>query len=343
MKPYPCIILKNKNLIKAKNRISFLKLTLFLSIFVEIQNMNFAQKTTSFVDPMIKSGGHGHVFVGASVPFGAVQVGPNNIYKGWDWCSGYNYGDSLIIGFSQLHLSGTGIGDLADVLIMPITGKVKIDKGRQEFPHKGYLTTFSHKNEVAKAGYYSIKLDNGVAVKLTATERMGFHQYQFPREKNAHIIIDLKEEINDRSTDTYLEQTDDYTLKGYRFSSGWAKEQQVYFAIRSSKPIKNQTFYNEEKVIVGKKAQGTSVKSIIGFEEGVLVQLKVGISPVSADNALANIDVEIPHWDFRKVVKQADEKWDKELSRIEIQTSSKKKQTHFLHRIISHHDSSFAI
>ena len=111
------------------------------------------------MDPLIGAGGHGHVFVGANVPFGAVQVGPNNIYKGWDWCSGYHYSDSLIIGFSSLHLSGTGIGDLADVLIMPFTGDARLDKGKQEYPHGGYLSTFSHDNESVKPGYYSVKMD----------------------------------------------------------------------------------------------------------------------------------------------------------------------------------------
>ena len=179
------------------------------------------KKAVDFVDPFIGSGGHGHVFVGASVPYGAVQVGPNNIYKGWDWCSGYHYSDSLLIGFSQLHLSGTGIGDLADILLMPVTGQVTtLDKGRQEYPHNGYLTTFSHKNESAKPGYYSVKMDNGVAVELTASERVGFHQYRFPKGKEAHLIIDLQEGINDRTTDSYLEQVDDYTLKGYRFFVG---------------------------------------------------------------------------------------------------------------------------
>lgn len=300
-----------------------LRVVFFIFISVGILNNAGAQKPTQFVDPLIGSGGHGHVFVGASVPFGAVQVGPNNIYKGWDWCSGYHYSDSLIIGFSHLHLSGTGIGDLADVLIMPVTGEVKLDKGRQEFPHNGYLSTFSHKNEVAKAGFYSVKLDNGVAVELTASERVGFHQYRFPKGKEASVMIDLKEGINDKSTDTYLEQTDEFTLKGYRFSSGWAKEQQVFFAIRSSNPIRNLVLYNEGKPVSGKKGQGISVKGVIGFEPGDFVQLKVGISPVSADNALANIEAEIPHWNFRKIVKQADAKWNKELSRIEIETKNK--------------------
>ncbi|NEW81885.1 MAG: glycoside hydrolase family 92 protein [Mariniphaga sp.] len=305
-----------------KSKYPILRVAFFILISVGILINVKAQKLTQFVDPLIGSGGHGHVFVGASVPFGAVQVGPNNIYKGWDWCSGYHYSDSLIIGFSHLHLSGAGIGDLADVLIMPVTGEVKLDKGRQEFPHNGYLSTFSHKNEVAIAGFYSVKLNNGVAVELTASERVGFHQYRFPKGKEAHVMIDLKEGINDKSTETYLEQTDEFTLKGYRFSSGWAKEQQVYFAIRSSKPIKNLIIYNEGKPLSGKKGQGISVKGVIGFEPGDFVQLKVGISPVSSNNALANINAEIPHWNFSKIVKQADAKWNKELSRIEIQTKN---------------------
>ena len=298
------------------------RLVFILLIFVGILNNVKAQKLTRFVDPLIGSGGHGHVFVGASVPFGAVQLGPNNIYKGWDWCSGYHYSDSLLIGFSHLHLSGTGIGDLADVLIMPISGEVKLDKGRQEFPHNGYLSTFSHKNEIAKPGYYSVKMDNGVAVELTASERVGFHQYRFPKGKEAYLMIDLKEGINDKSTGTYLEQTDDFTLKGHRFSSGWAKEQQVFFAIRSSKPIRKLIVYNEDKPLSGKIGQGNSVKGVIGFDPGDFVQLKVGISPVSSENALDNINAEIPHWNFKEIVKQADTKWNKELSRIEIQTKS---------------------
>jgi len=300
----------------------FIVCMLLLSLFAGKPATAQTEKLTRLVDPLIGSGGHGHVFVGASVPFGAVQIGPNNIYKGWDWCSGYHYSDSLIIGFSHLHLSGTGIGDLADVLIMPFTGEVKLDKGRQEFPHNGYLSTFSHKNEIVRPGFYSVKMDNGVAVELTASERVGFHQYRFPKGKEAHLIIDLKEGINDKSTDTFLEQTDEFTLKGYRFSSGWAKEQQVFFAIRSSKPIKNLIVYNQDKPLSGKKGQGASIKGVIGFDEGDFVQLKVGISPVSADNALANINAEIPDWNFNSIVEQADAKWNKELSRIEIQTKN---------------------
>ena len=272
-------------------------------------------RPVDYVDPLIGSGGHGHVFVGANVPFGAVQLGPNNIYKGWDWCSGYHYSDSLIIGFSHLHLSGTGIGDLADVLIMPFTGEPRLDKGKQDYPHGGYLSTFSHDNETVSPGYYSVEMDNGVKVELTATERTGFHRYYFPENEDAHIIIDLKEGINDRTTESSLTQVDEFTLVGFRFSSGWAKEQQVFFAIRSSVPITNfDRFENTEL---------DSLKGLISFPESPgKVELKVGISPTSAKNALKNMEEEIPDWDFDGVVASAREKWNAELSKVDIITSN---------------------
>ena len=282
-----------------------------------------AQNLTAYVDPLIGAGGHGHVFVGANVPFGAVQLGPDNFYKGWDWCSGYNYQDSVIRGFSHTHLSGTGIGDLADILIMPYTGAVKIDKGEEKMPGSGYASLFSHKNEKVKPGYYAVKLSNGVKVELTASERVGFHRYHFPAGKEAYVIIDLKEGINDQSTDTYIEQIDDFTFKGYRASSGWAKKQKIYFAIKTSLPIRNFTVYNDDKLIPGKIGKDRAVKGLINFQEAPeLLQLKVGISPVSAEGALANISAEIPNWNFETVATAADEKWNKELAKIKISTKS---------------------
>ncbi|RZL16762.1 MAG: hypothetical protein EOO62_00235, partial [Hymenobacter sp.] len=140
-----------------------------------------AQQLTSYVDPRIGTGGHGHVFIGANVPFGAVQVGPQNIFKGWDWCSGYHYSDSLLTGFSHTHLSGTGGSDLGDVLIMPYTGALQTDKGQQKAPHQGYLSRYSHQREVAQPGYYAVTLDTyGVRAELTSTERVGMHRYTFP-------------------------------------------------------------------------------------------------------------------------------------------------------------------
>ncbi len=287
-----------------------------------------SQRLTDYVDPYIGSGGHGHVFVGANVPFGAVQVGPSNFFKGWDWCSGYNYRDSVIIGFPQLHLSGTGIGDLGDILIMPYMGEIKLDKGIETKQFSGYSSHYSHKNEKVRPGYYAVKLDDyGVEVELTASERVGFHKYKFPQGENVRIIIDLKEGINDKSTDTYIELTDQYTIKGYRSSAGWAKKQQVFFAIKFSTPIKMFDVYDNAKQIDSKKGKGESIKGLITFSQalpsvGKEISFKVGISPVSSENAMANINAEIPHWDFEKVKQQALDKWEKELSKIQIETKN---------------------
>jgi len=281
-----------------------------------------AKSLTTYVDPYIGSGGHGHVFVGANVPFGAVQLGPDNFYKGWDWCSGYNYADSVIIGFAHTHLSGTGIGDLADVLIMPYTGKIQTDKGIETVPGSGYASHYSHKNERVKPGYYSVRLDaSGIGVELTATERVGFHQYHFPTGKEAHVIIDLKEGINDKSTETYLTQVDKYTIEGYRFSKGWAKNQWLFFAIRSSVPLPKFNVYNGNTSLDKTEGKGDAIKGIISFDNPpATLKLKVGISPVSSAGALANINAEIPGWDFQQIVKQADAKWNKELAKIAIET-----------------------
>ncbi len=295
-------------------------LSVCLCVLFNIQ----AQKPTDYVDPFIGSGGHGHVFVGANVPYGAVQVGPSNFYKGWDWCSGYNYRDSAIVGFSQLHLSGTGIGDLGDILIMPYMGDIKLNRGQEKERYSGYASRFSHENEKVKPGYYSVKLDDyNIDVELTASERVGYHKYTFPQGENARIIIDLKEGINDRSVDTYIELADKYTIKGYRSSEGWAKKQQVFFAIRSSVPINDFLVYDDTTPIAGKKGKGKSVKALICFAKSPgIVSLKVGISPVSSGNALMNIKAEIPDWNFEKTVKQADEKWNKELSKISVETQN---------------------
>jgi predicted alpha-1,2-mannosidase len=305
--------------------------TLLAFCILTLPALGSAQRLTSYVDPYIGSGGHGHVFVGASVPFGGVQLGPENFYKGWDWCSGYNYGDSVMIGFAHTHLSGTGIGDLADVLIMPYTGPVKIDKGLEKEPGSGYASHYTHKNEQVRPGYYSVKLDDyNIGVELTATERVGFHRYRFPTGKQAHVIIDLKEGINDQATDTYIEQVDEYTFKGYRFSKGWAKDQRQFFAIKSSEPIHGFAVYDGDKLLEGKKGQGKAIKGLISFDEPpATLQLKVGLSPVSAENALDNIAAEIPRWNFDEIARQADEKWNRELSKITIATGSEKEKRIF--------------
>jgi predicted alpha-1,2-mannosidase len=280
-------------------------------------------KPVEFVDPYIGSGGHGHVFVGASVPFGAVQVGPTNIVKGWDWCSGYHYSDSVVIGFPQTHLSGTGIGDLGDVLIMPYTGKIRTNHGSQENPTSGYGSRYTHANETATPGYYAVQLeDYNIKVELTASERVGFHKYTFPQGEEGHIIIDLKEGIGwDAPVETFIQKKDEYTLVGYRMSKGWAEDQRLWFAIRSNVPLKDFQVFNGDEKLAGTEGKGKNIKGVISFDKApAQAMLKVGISPVSSENAIANINSEIPSWDFAGTVKTAKSKWNKELSKIQLET-----------------------
>lgn len=267
---------------------------------------------TRFVDPFIGSDYHGHVFVGASVPFGMVQVGPTNASKGWDWVSGYHYSDSVIIGFTHSHLSGTGIGDGGDILLMPIDG-AKSNQVRR------YSSTFSHSNEVATPGYYSVKLDNGIDVALTASARTAFHSYVFPNGSAHSVVLDLGEGIDwDAPTDTYVKQIDSTTIEGYRHSTGWAKDHKVYFTAKFSTPIRNmalvQEFYNRPRT-----ADSILVnKAMIDFGDTKKVDVKVGISYVSCLGALQNMEAEIPHWDFDAVRASAKEQWNNQLSKIEV-------------------------
>ncbi|AKD02287.1 GH92 family glycosyl hydrolase [Pontibacter korlensis] len=281
---------------------------------------------TKYVDPYIGSSFHGHVFVGANVPFGAVQLGPTNMSQGWDWCSGYHYSDSTIIGFSHTHLSGTGIGDLGDISVMPVTGQVQLVKGSVKNPESGYYSLFSHDDETVKPGYYAVKLKRySIGAELTATERVGFHQYTFPKSEEASIIIDLKEGIGwDSPVETFIEQLNDSTLAGYRFSKGWANDQRVYFTAVFSKPIdKFESFQVADTAASSPvpASKGRMIKGVAHFktQEGEKVKLKVGISPVSAENALANIQAEVPDWNFEKVVADADAAWNRELQKVRIQ------------------------
>lgn len=300
-------------------------------------------KFTKYVDPFIGSGGHGHVFVGASVPFGAVQLGPTNLSEGWDWSSGYHISDSTIIGFQHTHLSGTGIGDLGDISFMPTIGEIKVIKGPIEHPDSGYVSLFDHKDEVAKPGYYKVKLKRyDIGVELTASTRVGLHKYTFPASKNAHVVIDLKEGIGwDESSETYINQVDKYTIEGYRFSNGWAEEQRIYFTAVFSKPITTFAVYDNAENKQGTQLKGKKIKGVLTFEttKGEVVYAKVGISPVSSANAMLNIKAEIPEWDFNKVVKDADMAWNIQLAKINIKTDSlsqlKKFYTAFYHTMIA--------
>ena len=293
----------------------------------------YAQQPVDYVNPFIGTGFHGHVFLGANVPFGAVQLGPVNLSEGWDWCSGYHYSDSTIIGFSHTHLSGTGIGDLGDILFMPTTGEIKLTKGNLKNPEEGYLSLFSHKDETAKPGYYSVLLKRyHIRAELTASTRVGFHQYTFPASSSSHIIIDLVEGIGwDRPTDTYIKELNDSTVVGYRFSKGWAADQRIYFAAIFSKPFKKLSLYKNKILQSGTIAMGDSVKAVTDFitTQNEIIKVKVGISPVSTENALMNIAAEIPHWNFDKTVANAYDTWNKELSKALIKSNDESRKRIF--------------
>lgn len=285
-----------------------------------------SQRPVRNVNPFTGSGFHGHVFVGANVPFGAVQLGPVNMSTGWDWCSGYHYSDSVIIGFAHTHLSGTGIGDLGDILLMPGTGPVKTSKGTAKDLQSGYASLFSHSDEHAIPGFYLVRLKkHNIQVALTASKRVGYHVYKYDNKDSAgHVIIDLAEGISDRSTETFIRQVDEKTIEGYRFSRGWARDQRIYFSAVFSLPIERFEVYEDSVQRPGNSLKGIRSKGVVFFKLNALgaAEVKVGVSPVSMANALDNIRQEIPQWNHYPVSENAEKEWEKELGKIEIKTNN---------------------
>ncbi len=280
---------------------------------------------TAYVDPYIGSGEHGHVFVGANVPFGAVQVGPQNIFKGWDWCSGYHYSDSIIIGFSHTHLSGTGCSDLGDILLMPYTGEVRTARGEQDNIEGAASSYYKHANEAVAPGYYSLLMDNGVKAELTATERVALHRYTYPSGSEHRLLINLKEGIGDKAYDTYLKKIDEYTIEGYRFSKGWSPRHKVFFTLKCDQPIESLAVFNDDEAAGNDELTGESVKGVITFKgDAPTALVKVAISSVSCENALANLRAELSHWDFDEVRNEAIDKWNDQLSCISIDTKDER-------------------
>ncbi|WP_455584570.1 GH92 family glycosyl hydrolase [Bacteroides sp.] len=278
----------------------------------------------TYVDPYVGTGGHGHTFLGVAAPFGAVQIGPNNINKGWDWCSGYHYSDSIVIGFSHLHLNGTGCSDTGDILFMPYTGQARTQPGTQNNPLAGYASYYSKDNEKALPGYYEVLLDtHRIKVELTASDRVAFHRYTFPKNAEKHVMINLKDANgDDRPTDTYLEQVNDTIVRGYRHSTGWAKEQQIYFTAVFSQPVRLTLYHDSVAVDNSNELQGLDVKGNLAMASDIeQLDIKVGISPVSMENAAANIRQEINGWNFKQVVDETTAKWNAELSKVQVETT----------------------
>lgn len=290
---------------------------IFPACFSYCHNQMAVKDYTSYVNPLIGSGGHGHVFVGASLPHGMVQLGPNNISKGWDWCSGYHNSDSTIIGFSHTHLSGTGIADLADILFMPVTDLQL--SCNDSLPSNEYASLFQKKNQLVRPGYYSVILDKyQIKAELTATLRVGVHRYTFPKGGDASVIIDLNEGAQSLMSrkgtlGVSFVQINDTTIAGYRYSNEWASDHKVYFTTVFSCPIRKSRTYKE----------GDGLTIVLDFEKlDQSLLAKTGISYVSEAGAGANLISEMPDWNFEKVRSDATDTWNNSLSKICFQADS---------------------
>jgi predicted alpha-1,2-mannosidase len=275
-----------------------------------------AQQLIKYVDPFIGTGGHGHTYPGATVPFGMVQLSPDNGTQGWDWCSGYHYSDSMIAGFSHTHLTGTGIGDWCDISVMPANGLINDTISL-------YREKFSHDNEKASPGYYAVKLNNGISAAFTTTERCGLHQYTFPEGTLPVIRFDLGFAINwDAPTSTYIQQVNDSTIAGFRYSKGWAANQRVYFAARTSVPFSKLYLSDGKEPFADTALMDIKVKGQLVFPDlkAKPLLIKVALSSTNIRKAIMALD-EIKGWNFDAVKRQAENKWEKELQKITIKSA----------------------
>ena len=304
-----------------------MKNLLLVSYVLLLASVTFAQVDyTQYVNPFIGTGGHGHTFPGATVPFGMVQLSPDTRDDGsWDGCGGYHYSDSLMFGFSHTHLSGTGCSDYGDILLMPVLDSVDIKKK--------YSARFHHKNEKASPGYYSVKFDNGIFAELAAAQRAGIHRYTFPPDSRPGLIIDLMH--RDKVIDASMKLISDKVIEGYRISEAWAKEQHVYFRIEFSVPYK---LLESKMDTLRMNSAGTEIQELKGnirvwlkfnMPPGVPLQIKVSISGVDEAGARLNLQTSMPHWYFEKYKSDATAAWNKELGKIEVSGGKEEQMKNF--------------
>jgi len=292
------------------------------SLLLLVTTLIFSQNYQQYVNPFIGTGGHGHTFPGATTPFGMVQLSPDTRIDGsWDGCGGYHYSDTLIYGFSHTHLNGTGVSDFGDIMLMPTMGEPSLN-------NMEYSSTFSHQNEKASAGFYSVKLDkHNIDVRLTASTRVGFHEYTFNKNGQANIVLDLNH--RDLLLSGEVRIIDKKTIEILRRSEAWARDQYVYARIEFNQPMEISTIRNNgfapakvsDKFFAGSQLALSFSKQV---KKGEKILVKVSLSPTSYEGAKLNMS-EINHWDFEKVKKQTEELWNKELSKIEISETNKDK------------------
>ncbi|HET8804473.1 MAG TPA: GH92 family glycosyl hydrolase, partial [Aequorivita sp.] len=297
------------------------------SLFCFSQENASLKKLTPFVNPFIGTGGHGHTYPGATMPFGMMQLSPDTRLEGWDGCSGYHYSDEYIYGFSHTHLSGTGISDYGDVLLMP-TNTVNFNNGADASTssaqvQKGYRAHFSHENETASPGFYKVLLDEtNIEVELTVSKRSGIHHYTFPKNSKQIVILDL--EHRDKVLSSEIKVLSKNEISGHRHSEEWAKDQRLFFNIEFSRAYKNVTFLND-------KTKGEKVKAAFEFNasEGNVLEIKVAISAVDEAGAKKNREAEIGNKTFQQVKNEAEIAWEKQLQKIEIKNSNNDQKTIF--------------
>lgn len=327
-------------------------LVVFLAITAESQK---TENPVQYVNTIIGTERMGHTFPGATVPFGMVQLSPDtdtipyetdghynpDVYK---YCAGYQYDDKTIVGFSHTHFSGTGHSDLGDFLIMPTVGKLQLNPGTADNPENGFRSRYSHKTEVTEADYYKVKLeDYNILAELTTTARVGFHQYTFPKTDSVHIILDLMSGIYnypDKNVWTFIRVVNDSLITGYRETSGWARSRTLYFAMQFSKPFieyGSKDFSKREpyRGFWGKFNQQKNFPSLAGRQlrvyfnfktsEGEKIKIKFALSPVSQENALSNMRIETPGWNFEKIKEKGQKQWNKELNKIVIDADTDEK------------------
>ena len=323
---------------------------------------SFAQNSpelVKYVKPIIGTERMGHTYPGATVPFGAVQLSPEtdtipysvdgkyvaDVYK---YCAGYQYDDNTIVGFTHTHFNGTGHSDLGDFLIMPTVGTLKLNPGTEKDPDSGFRSRFSHQRETAAANYYSVQLDDyNIKAELTTTTRVGMHQYSFPASDSAHIILDMMYNLYNypgKNVWTYLRILNDSTVVGYRQTNGWAKNRTVYFAMQFSKPFKSYGYknYSTNEPYIGfwrrfdvtknfPLIQGHDIRAYFNFStvKDEQIKIKMALSPVSYEGAMANMQAEAPGWDFNQVKKQGQLAWEKQLEKVQVQTISDSDKVNF--------------
>ncbi len=346
-------------------------LTMFLSCDdskKDSENNAFAKAETSkysgndysqYVNPFVGTSKMGHVFPGAVAPFGMVQLSPQTNWEvmfeedgsynpeTYEYCAGYQYRDSTIVGFSHTNFSGTGHSDLGDFLVMPATGDLILDPMKSKSGNKGFYSSFSHDNETASPGYYQVDLDSyNIKAELTASERVGYHKYTFPKSDEAHVILDMVYNVYHHDTKnvwTFIRVENDSTVTGYRQTQGWARTRKQHFALKFSKPFKSyghkkydtlkyDGFYrrfNQEENFP--EMAGQDIRAYFNFNtaEGETIEMKMALSSVSMEGAMKNLEAEIPHWDFERTKEETQAKWNNELSKIEVTSIDDSDQTTF--------------